>query len=331
MKEIPLIETTIDGSSKHVINLHPSPEELGNAYLALIEHWGWQGFTIVYENAPWLPLVDYILNNYRQDYSVTVRELDPTSTSDYRHRLRDVKQSGDTNIIICSSADQLLTILTHAQQVGLMTDAHQFIITSLDMHTIDLEAFKYCGANITGFRLTQPQDKDFLHKKEYIDKKYEEYEQKMKEEAGEEDKTSETEPPAEENDEMKLKTALVFDAVELYSRVFNSYAGVTAEGDVTCNNMNPVLKNGFSIFNAMKVIQFKGLSGPIQFDQFGNRENVQLELLELATDGLQKVGMWNSATGIEVTRVQPPDQGDMDPNSLRNKTLVVMTVLVSRW
>lgn len=334
MKEIPLIETIIDGSSKHVINLHPTPEELGRAYLALIKHWGWQGFTIVYENAPWLPLVDFILNNYREDYAVTVRELDPGNTGDYRYRLRDVKLSGDTNIIICSSTEELSTILTHAQQVGLMTDAHRFIITSLDMHTVDMEAFKYCGANITGFRLVSPDDRDVKEKMAFLETKYEEYEKTLEEnadadtEGGGEQNANEPAAAAEENEQMKLGTALVFDAIELYSRVFRFYEGVKAD-DFSCSNKNPVLKNGMSIFNAMKVIHFKGLSGPIQFDQYGNRENVHLELLELATDGLKKVGMWNNATGIEVTRVKPPDQGDMDPNSLRNKTLLVLTVLVS--
>lgn len=52
-KEIPLIETSIDGSSKHVINLHPTPEELGKVYLDMILVSNWQGFTIIYQDAPW--------------------------------------------------------------------------------------------------------------------------------------------------------------------------------------------------------------------------------------------------------------------------------------
>jgi Receptor family ligand binding region len=52
-KEIPLIETSIDGSSKHVINLHPTPEDLGKVYLDMINAWNWQGFTILFQDAPW--------------------------------------------------------------------------------------------------------------------------------------------------------------------------------------------------------------------------------------------------------------------------------------
>lgn len=51
-KEIPLIETSI-GSSKHVVNLHPTSEDLGHVYLDMIYAWDWDGFTIIYQDAPW--------------------------------------------------------------------------------------------------------------------------------------------------------------------------------------------------------------------------------------------------------------------------------------
>ena len=52
-KEIPLIECSIDGSSKDVINLHPTPDDLGKMYLDMIYEWDWHGFTILYQDAPW--------------------------------------------------------------------------------------------------------------------------------------------------------------------------------------------------------------------------------------------------------------------------------------
>lgn len=42
--------------------------------------------------------------------------------------------------------------------MGLMTDYHQFIITTMDMHTIDLEPYQYSGTNITGIRLVDPEN-----------------------------------------------------------------------------------------------------------------------------------------------------------------------------
>lgn len=38
----------------------------------------------------------------------------------------------------------------------MMSDYHSYLITSLDLHTIDLDEFKYGGTNITAFRLVDP-------------------------------------------------------------------------------------------------------------------------------------------------------------------------------
>lgn len=44
-----------------------------------------------------------------------------------------------------------------------MTDYHQFIITTMDMHTIDLEPYRYSGTNITGIRLVDPENPMMEH------------------------------------------------------------------------------------------------------------------------------------------------------------------------
>lgn len=75
-----------------------------------------------------------------------------------------------------------MEVLLQAQQVGLMGSEHKFIIASLvststrgvhlpivgrygfrfqDMHTLNLDPFKYSGTNITGMRLVRPHDSEF--------------------------------------------------------------------------------------------------------------------------------------------------------------------------
>lgn len=53
VKEIPLIETHNDGTLKYVINLHPTPEDMGKAFMFLIEQYNWEGFTILFKDSPW--------------------------------------------------------------------------------------------------------------------------------------------------------------------------------------------------------------------------------------------------------------------------------------
>ena len=43
-----------------------------------------------------------------------------------------------------------------------MTSYFEYIITSLDLHSIDLEDFKYGGTNITAFRLVDPHNPEVI-------------------------------------------------------------------------------------------------------------------------------------------------------------------------
>lgn len=73
-----------------------------------------------------------------------------------------------------------------------------------------------------------------------------------------------------------------------------------------------------------------GLTGEISFDQFGNRENFFLEVLELASDGLQVIGFWNSTNGngsvaTVSNRINPYRYIEDDDNSLlKDKLLIVL-------
>jgi ionotropic glutamate receptor len=83
---------------------------------------------------------------------ITLRQLkvekdDPTN---FRPILTRVKSELDTNIIVSCSIEILPEVLLQAQQVGIMTENHQYIITTLDMHTLDLYPFQHGGTNITG-------------------------------------------------------------------------------------------------------------------------------------------------------------------------------------
>jgi len=66
-----------------------------------------------------------------------------------------VKMSGERNVLLDVKTENLYEALKQAQQVGCMTEDYSYIITSLDLHMIDLEDFKYSRTKITGFSLVQ--------------------------------------------------------------------------------------------------------------------------------------------------------------------------------
>jgi len=60
--------------------------------------------------------------------------------------------------VLDCSTEKIFEVLKQAQQIGMMSDYHSYLITSLDLHTVNLEPFQYGGTNITAFRLVDPDN-----------------------------------------------------------------------------------------------------------------------------------------------------------------------------
>lgn len=78
----------------------------------------------------------------------------------------------------------------------------------------------------------------------------------------------------------------------------------------------------------MKIVEMKGLTNLIKFDHQGFRSDFLLDIIELSSNGIRKVGDWNSTQGVNFTRSFKEQQQDMVEN-LKNKTLIVTALLVS--
>ena len=76
--------------------------------------------------------------------------------------LREVKQSGSGQILVDVKFENIRTVLKQAQAVGMMTSYYDYLITSLDLHSVDLEDFKYGGTNITALRLVDPHNPEVV-------------------------------------------------------------------------------------------------------------------------------------------------------------------------
>lgn len=169
---MPYIDTRWDSESRiPIVNLYPNPLSMGQMLVDLVQASDWSSFTILYESPEWLPRVSALLGMYdSRGSTIAVRRLDlKLSVPNYRPILRRVKLSSDKCIIIECSIDNLDEVLKQAQQVGLMTDQHQFILTNFDSHTIDLEPYQYSGTTITTLRLIDPEHKILKEMAEYLD------------------------------------------------------------------------------------------------------------------------------------------------------------------
>lgn len=124
----------------------------------------------------------------------------------------------------------------------MLTDQHEFIITTTDMHTIDLEPYQYSGTNITGVRLVDPENPMLLEITKYIS-----------------DQLAENGKDEVEGllpDKMRTQTALVYDAVLLLSEAVKQLDVGEQEDQLqprklTCNDVES-WEHGNSITNFMR-------------------------------------------------------------------------------
>lgn len=75
-------------------------------------------------------------------------------------------------------------------------------------------------------------------------------------------------------------------------------------------------------------VELKGLTNLIKFDNQGFRTDFVLDIVELSSVGMRKIGDWNSTQGVNFTRTFGEQQTEIVDN-LKNKTLIITMILVS--
>ncbi|XP_069950782.1 glutamate receptor ionotropic, kainate 2-like isoform X2 [Cherax quadricarinatus] len=315
---IPHIETRWDYRLRrddYSVNLYPHPSSLSKAYLDLVRLFGWRSFCILYEDNEGLVRMQELLKTPSpNEFKVSIRQL--PRGNDYRALLNEVKGTLEQNIILDCKTENVGTVLKQAQQIGMMSSFHNYIISSLDLHLVNLEDFKYGGSNVTALRLIDPEREEVRHLMEDW-------------QAGRIMYTSKI----QDDDDLIMKlrnisfwtteTALMYDAVKLFVLAIQALDNSTdvqltslvCEGEVSWDHGN-------SLINYMKLVQLQGLTGHIEFDALGFRTDFTLDIVELGMENLTKVGTWNRKTGANYTRTYQ-DTFKRIVDGLQNKTLIV--------
>ena len=141
------------------LNVYPDTEVLSEAFSALIKDYDWKSYTIIYENDESLiKLKDVLQLHSPDDHPITVRQI--PADPDLRPMLKEIRASGETNIVLDVSSEKIVDLLRQAKEVKMMEDYQSYIITSLDTHVIDFEELKFTPANITSLRIMDPSSFD---------------------------------------------------------------------------------------------------------------------------------------------------------------------------
>ena len=200
---------------------------------------------------------------------ITVKQLTP-GTTDYRPLLKEIKKSEETHIVLDCEYDKIEMILHQADGLDLLTDYHNYLITSLDADKIDLAPYALHNVNITGFRLVDP-DSHAVH--QYL-KKF---------------------PNGGDGKDNYLfsDNALVHDSVRVYAKALNDLDSLQqmAIQPLTCES-DDQWEDGEKVLGYIKEVEYFGLTGEIKFDSDGLRTNFHLDLMEKFHSRMKKNAVW---------------------------------------
>ncbi|XP_078108556.1 glutamate receptor ionotropic, kainate 3 [Sander vitreus] len=300
----------MDNRDSFYANLYPDYSSLSYAILDLVQFLKWKTATVVYDDSTGLiRLQELIMAPSRYNIRLKIRQL-PLDTQDTRPLLKEMKRSREFRIIFDCSHHMAAQILKQAQTMGMMTEYYHYIFTTLDLMAIDLEPYRFCGVNMTGFRILNvdnPQVASIVEKWSM--------ERQM--------------PPKPDSGLlegiMTTDAALTYDAVHIVS-VSYQHAPQMTVNSLQCHRHKP-WRFGGRFMSFIKESHWDGLTGRLSFNKTsGLRTDFDLDIVSLKEDGLEKVGKWSVSGGLNITEV-PKRKGMNITDSLANRSLVITTIL----
>ncbi|XP_029928310.1 glutamate receptor ionotropic, kainate 3 [Myripristis murdjan] len=300
----------MDNRDTFYANLYPDYSSLSYAILDLVQFLKWKTATVVYDDSTGLiRLQELIMAPSRYNIRLKIRQL-PLDTQDTRPLLKEMKRGREFRIIFDCSHQMAAQILKQAQTMGMMTEYYHYIFTTLDLMAIDLEPYRFCGVNMTGFRILNvdnPQVASIVEKWS----------------------TERQIPPKPDSGLlegiMTTDAALTYDAVHIVS-VSYQHAPQMTVNSLQCHRHKP-WRFGGRFMSFIKESHWDGLTGRLSFNKTtGLRTDFDLDIISLKEEGLEKVGKWSASGGLNITEV-PKRKGMNITDSLANRSLVITTIL----
>ncbi|GAB6032835.1 hypothetical protein CHUAL_012037 [Chamberlinius hualienensis] len=275
------------------LNLYPHPEILSKAYLDMVNEWKWKSFTLVYDDNQGLVRLQELLKAEFSEVKMFVRQME--ATNDHRPLLKEMKKNAETRIVLDCSAERLESIFEQAQELGMINHYHSYLVTSLDLHTVNMSLFKNSNTNITALRIIQPNKVMDLTSVfgRYI-----------------------FEPnlyghPIDKTHTIKTEAALVFDAVRMFAKALNEVDKKFRYGfdipPLYCNSSDfAPWSRGNDTIQTMRNMTMDGITGTIAFNSDGFRTNFILDIISYYDGQLLNAGVWNSSAAkrVNITRTQ---------------------------
>ncbi|XP_043065157.1 uncharacterized protein LOC108093341 [Drosophila ficusphila] len=310
-KDIPFIYPHLSWSAHpDGFNLFPSSEDIANALYDVINQFEWSRFIFCYESAEYLKILDHLMTLYGPKGPVIkVMRYDLNLNGNYKSVLRRIRKSEDSRIVVVGSTEGVAELLRQAQQVGIMNEDYTYLVGNLDLHTFELEEYKYSEANITGFRMFSPDKEEVRDLVERL-----------------EQLNGESEPTKTGSSSITMSMALTYDAVRVIAETTKRmpYQPQSLNCSERHDNVQP---DGSSFRNYMRSLDIKEktITGRIFFEGIV-RKGFTFDVVELQSSGLVKIGTWEEGKDFEFQRPPQPINSNVidDGDGLVNKTFTVL-------
>ncbi|XP_029067017.1 glutamate receptor ionotropic, kainate 5 isoform X3 [Monodon monoceros] len=237
--------------------------------------------------------------------TLSVRMLD--DSRDPTPLLKEIRDDKVSTIIIDANASISHLILRKASELGMTSAFYKYILTTMDFPILHLDGIVEDSSNILGFSMFNTSHPF-----------YPEFVRSLNMSWRENCEASTYPGPA-------LSAALMFDAVHVVVsavRELNRSQEIGVK-PLACTSAN-IWPHGTSLMNYLRMVEYDGLTGRVEFNSKGQRTNYTLRILEKSRQGHREIGVWYSnrtlamnATTLDINLSQ----------TLANKTLVVTTIL----
>ncbi|XP_060090864.1 glutamate receptor 4 isoform X6 [Heteronotia binoei] len=299
-----------EGESQFVLQLRPS---LQGALLSLLGNYKWNRFVFLYDTDRGYSILQAIMETAgEKSWQVSAICVENFNDASYRQLLEDLDRRQEKKFVIDCEIERLQNLLEQIVSVGKHVKGYHYILANLGFKDISLERFMHGGANVTGFQLvdfnTSMVAKLMQRWKKLDQREY---------------PGSETPP--------KYTSALTYDGVLVMAETFRNLRkqkiDISRRGNAGDCLANPAAPwgQGIDMERTLKQVRIQGLTGNVQFDHYGRRVNYSMDVLELKSTGLRKIGYWSDMDKLVLIQHEPT-MGN-DTSALENRTVIVTTIM----
>uniref|UniRef100_A0A8C1Q9N3 Glutamate receptor n=1 Tax=Cyprinus carpio TaxID=7962 RepID=A0A8C1Q9N3_CYPCA len=288
------------------VTLYPSNEDLSLAIGAILRSFSYPTASLICAKAECLLRLEELVRHFlisRETLSVRMLDenLDPTPL------LKEIRDDKVATIIIDANASVSILILKKASELGMTSAFYKYILTTMDFPLLRLDDVVEDQSNIIGFSMLNSSHPFYL---EFI--------RSLNLSWREGCDLSPYPGPA-------LSSALMFDAVHVVViavRELNRSQEIGVK-PLSCTS-SLIWQHGTSLMNYLRMVEYDGLTGRVEFNSKGQRTNYTLRILEKFKGGHKEIGVWYSNNTLAMNSTS------LDINTsetLANKTLIVTTIL----